>query len=99
MPGGSQIADHTFGIRALGYVLDKRGFDLAAQSRFDSLAPLFVLARPARLGDGRDIDKASLHGLGLRLRGGLGKSGEKKQAAASAAAEVLYMVFLYMARR
>ena len=39
-------------IRALGYVLDKRGFDLAAQSRFDSLAPLFVLARPASLGDG-----------------------------------------------
>ena len=39
VPGGSQIADHTFCIRALGYVLDKRGFDLAAQSRFDSLAP------------------------------------------------------------
>ena len=82
--GGRQVADHTLGIGTLGHVLDKGGFHLRAQRRLDGFAAFFVLARPARFGDGRNIDKTGLDGLGGAAfcgygRGcGLGKNGGEK---------------------
>ena len=50
--GGSQVADHAFGIGTFGHVLDKGGLHLIAQRGLDGLAAFVMLARPACLGDG-----------------------------------------------
>jgi hypothetical protein len=57
-PCGRQVANHALGIGPFGHVFDEGGLDLAAQGGLDGLAALFVLARPARFGDGRDIDES-----------------------------------------
>ena len=83
---GREVADHALGVRPLGHVLDKGGFHAGAQRGLDGLAALIVLARPARLGDGRYIHKARLHGFGRRL--GLGKNGGEKTGGRERGSEV-----------
>ncbi len=70
--GGSEVADHALGVRALGHVLDIGRAHLRPQGRLDGAAPFVVLARPAGLGDGRYVHEAGLHGSGAGRCGGFG---------------------------
>ena len=78
--GGGQVADHALGVGPFSHVLDKRGLHLVAQRGLDGFAAFVMLARPACLGDGRDIDKTGFDRLRHTALGGrgLGKSGGEK---------------------
>ena len=52
-----QVADHAFGVRALGHVLDIARLDLAAECGLHRLPAFFVLVDPAGVADRRNVDE------------------------------------------
>jgi len=60
-----QVADHAFGIGALGHLLDDGGLDLVAELGFHFLAAQVVRIRPARVTGRPDVDEGDLQRLGL----------------------------------
>jgi hypothetical protein len=91
--GGHEVADDALGVRPLGHVLDEGRLHARTEARPARPAALLVLAHPAGVGDGRDIDEADLERLVLLRVRRERKTGGRQ----CAAARFLYMVVLYMA--
>jgi hypothetical protein len=57
---GGQVADHAFGIRALGHAFNDARLDLVAKFFHCLLAPEIVCEGPPAIADGADIDPGHL---------------------------------------